>query len=242
MKNRDLKSLLERSWATVPADETKRTGAITIDSVGTASVVLARLGVCDRDGDLLDPGCLANPGDVVPLSEWNHSVVRERATPAGVAVVREKGNQLVADVVFEDSPEGQDSLARVKAEKPDWSWGYRVEAARDVTPDEEAEGVRRAITKLVVIEVSPVDKGASVGSGTLATCEGDAENCPLPAGPKDCSSCERASCLGPNSPRRQAMAGTLKALEHGALSPAQRLRRATRGYLAFLDRQRGRLP
>lgn len=201
MSRHERRAVLER-WATAAAEPEGETKAALY--AGTSSVVLATTGVMDRDADLLVPGLLVNDGDTVDLSSWNHELMHDAAAqPVGRAVIHERGNQLLADVAFDASAEGRAALERVRRERPDLSFGYTVLATRPVTARERAEGVERAITRLRIVEVSFVDRGASAGSATLHTCVGGPDACPLTAGKgADCRACPHAHGLAPDDPQR----------------------------------------
>lgn len=166
-----------------------------IKASGTATAVLGRMGVRDRDGDLLEKGFVANPGVPVPVSQWNHSLIRDpKSKRAGVATVREEGDDFVAEVEWDDTPEGKATCKRVEEERPDWSWGFPEPKSRKPTAAEKALGVKRVITKAHVVEVSPVDAGAGIAQGTLDACCGScsvAKSCkhrgaPKPEGETEC--------------------------------------------------------
>jgi hypothetical protein len=210
----------------------RRTAEVKGPGGDTADAVLARLGVIDRQGDIIDPGCLRNPpGDRVPVSEWNHSYLRDPDAPAaGFATVQEQEGELRARVTFSDTPEGRASAQRVHETLPDWSWGLAEIETRPVTAAERAAGALRAIAKVRVIEVSPVDKGASVASGTLSS---HCASCAL-AGSDKCAACLAGAGLTPCHPRRRALEARVTALSATAatldaadgLPPQHRYRRA----------------
>jgi len=185
--------------------EWRRTGEVKGPAAGTARVILGKIStdpahpVVDRQGDVLCPGLLRNPpGDRIPCSEWNHSYTRDLNAPAaGFGMVREEGGELRATVVFNDTPEGRHAAERTERDRPDWSWTLTEVESRPLTDTEIAAGALRAIVKVRIVEISPVDKGASIGSGTLAaTCEA----CALAAGGK-CSG--TGPGLPPCHPSRQ---------------------------------------
>lgn len=132
---------------------------------GTATVIVATLGVVDRDGDVIERGALLNTTAVVSRKE--HAVMHGE-DPVGRAVLEERGSQLLAHIVFDDGP----SCRLMLDERPDISMGYRAEQTREPTPAERAKGARRIITRLRVLEVSAVTKAAGIGTGVLgASCK-----------------------------------------------------------------------
>ena len=155
---------------------------------GSVTAILGHTGVVDRDGDILDAGSMRPAPDVV-LSAWNHQAIRSGGeAPVGRAVrVREKAGAILADVVFDDTPEGRKACERISTERPDWSFGLRNIETRELTEDERRRGARRAIRRFELFEVSPVDKGASVAQGTAAACCG---SCALAAAGKAHTPCD----------------------------------------------------
>lgn len=185
-----------------------------LNAPDSATAVLARLGVVDRQGDIVDPGCLLNPpGDRVPVSEWQHSYLRNpEAMAAGFASVWEQDGELRARVTFSDTVEGRASAQRVNDLLPDWSWGLAEIETRPLTAAERAAGALRAVHKVRVIEVSPVDRAASIASGTL---ESHCASCAL-AGSGKCSaspgSCATNAGVTPCHPRRRHIDAAIAAL------------------------------
>jgi len=154
--------------------EAKRLG---FKSSGTARIVLGRLKVRDRDGDLLEEDFVANPGEDVPVSVWNHSLIKEPGSArAGVGRVWVEGDEFGADIEWDDTPEGKATCARVLKERPDWSWGFPEPETRTPTKEEKAAGIKRVIVKVPVLELSPVDQGAGIAQGTLEACCGSCKS------------------------------------------------------------------
>ena len=210
----------------------RRTAELKGPGGDTATAVLGRISTdpthptVDRQGDVLRPGLLRNPpGDRVPVSEWQHSYLRNPDAPAaGFATVTEVDGELRAFVTFSDTPEGRNAARRVHEELPDWSWGLSEIEAAPLTAAERAAGAVRAISRVRVIEVSPVDRAASIASGTLSS---HCASCAL-AGAGKCSagSCATGAGFPPCHPRRREQDARLAAL------------RATDATLAAEDDQR----
>jgi hypothetical protein len=170
---------------------------------GTSKIVLGRLGVRDRDGDLLEKGFVANAGDEVPVSQWGHELIKNPgAKRAGVGVVAEEGDEIVAYITWDDTPEGKATCARVDKDRPDWSWGFPEPKTRTPTAEEKAQGIKRVIASVPVLELSPVDQGAGIAQGTLETCCGSCKSkevCthkdkPVPEGDLQCKCSGSCSC------------------------------------------------
>lgn len=140
---------------------------------GRGTAVLGRLGVRDKDGDVLVPGLLGGEQQVplIQAHDWQ--------VPAfGRAVVRERDGEMVADFVLNlETPRGKEwasVLAFDLAHGPiqQWSWGFSVLPNGSEIGTHEDERVR-LLRRIKLHEVSPVVVGASVGSRTLSLKDGD---------------------------------------------------------------------
>lgn len=133
---------------------------------GSFEAVIATFGKVDRDGDIVERGAFNNATvSVLPSHDANH-------VPLGKARIEERGDQAVAVGSFNlDIEAARDwhSALKYDLQHPpaiqEWSWDFRPVEARDDTVDGEA--VRRLVV-LDTKEVSPVLRGASVGSRTIA--------------------------------------------------------------------------
>ena len=131
----------------------------------TARLVVATMGVVDKDDDILAPGsvgrqeCFAGP--------WGHTIARG-ACPIGRAGLHEDGDKLIADVKFWGGiqsavetwislREGSD-LAEVSFGLLPMKWSWNQDYVR-------------VIEQMDVFEVSPVLRGAGVGTGVLSVKE-----------------------------------------------------------------------
>jgi len=223
-----------RAWA--------RTAELKGPGGDTAYAVLARLGVVDRQGDIVDSGCLLNaPGERVPVSFWNHSYLNDPdSMAAGFATVSQEGGELRARVTFNDLAEGRAAARRVHDQLPDWSWGLSEIQTRPLTASERAAGAVRAVHKVRVIEVSPVSRAASVASGTLAaTCA----SCAL-AGSGKCAgsgSCATQAGLPPCHPTRRRIGRMLEQLTAQARQSAKDEEQRRDARIASLEADAARL-
>lgn len=137
---------------------------------GVAEVVLATCGVVDHDQDLLVRGAIPD-GAKALLSRWNHSAMVGGDLPVGEAVVRSVGDEVRAEVTWFDSPAGQEAADVVRRLRPEWSWGFRIKK-HDVA---EVNGrPARRLLAVDLAEVSPVWRGASIGSRTVSAGKDDA--------------------------------------------------------------------
>lgn len=173
--------------------ELKRFKAKAADDCSFTATI-ATLGVVDADGDLVAPGAL--DGQTVPIQpahDQSHHAL-------GKARVEERGGEAVAVGEFNSTQAGRDWCSAVKfdIDNPpaiqEWSWGYvPVEWRMD-----EVDGKQvRVLERVDLLEVSPVIRGASVGTGTR--CAGDG----CKSGDCDCGG-ERRTARVLAEARRQA--------------------------------------
>jgi hypothetical protein len=141
---------------------------------GTGQAIIATLGIPDHDDDVLLPGVFGKQSaKLIPTHSWD-------ACPLGRAMITEKGNEAVADFsMYLDIPVSKDWHTYLKRDfesgtpLAEWSWGFSIKpgAARDG----EIGGKRvRFLGPLPdgspgveVFEVSPVLKGAGIGTRTI---------------------------------------------------------------------------
>lgn len=130
---------------------------------GAFAARFATLEVIDHDGDVILPGAIES-GKEVAVCGWNHD---DDAPPVGVGVIRELGSALVCEGRFYTSTAaGRDTYQVVKerGQSQEWSFGFRIiDAEQGLWRGKPA----RLLRKLDVIEVSPVLRGAGIGTGTI---------------------------------------------------------------------------
>ena len=144
---------------------------------GSFEAVIATLGVVDRDGDIVEPGAFGNATVQVLPAHDSGSV------PLGKAQIVERGNLAIAvgqfNMEIQKAIDWSSSL-RFDLKSPpaiqEWSWGFRIEEASSDTID--GEPVRHLID-VDTFEVSPVLRGASIGTGTLSAKSENGEPLPL---------------------------------------------------------------
>lgn len=134
---------------------------------GEVDLVFSTFGVLDSDGDVTLPGAFED-GKKVPVSAYGHKSW-EGALPVGIATLRQTAREGQANAkFFLDTPDGAATFKTVqrlhKEGLGEWSYGY--------VPEEfhygDHDGVQaRFLSKVGVDEVSPVLKGAGVGTRTL---------------------------------------------------------------------------
>lgn len=134
---------------------------------GEISAVFCTFGVVDHDNDVVLKGAIPQGKEVV-ISAYNHASWGPGAIPVGKGVIRIAGNEAVLDgQLFLDTQAGRDTFNALKqlGDLAEYSWGYDV---LDGTPNQHGG---RNLKSVDVHEVSPVLKGASIGTRTLALKE-----------------------------------------------------------------------
>lgn len=134
------------------------------ETKGEVEAVFATLDVVDKDGDITRKGAFENGAEVV-ISAYNHKSW-EGALPVGMGTISEQGDKVIMKgQFFLNTSGGRDTFEVVKAlgGKGEWSYGFNVD---DSAPTEiEGKSVRE-LRKMTVHEVSPVMRGAGVGTMT----------------------------------------------------------------------------
>lgn len=151
---------------------------------GLVEAVFATLHVKDHDGDITLPGAFGS-GKRVALSSYGHNAVFG-APPAGKGTIREDGDHVVFEGKFNlKTAAGRESFEAVKdmEDLQEWSYAFNIVETGEVTEEMRQQGVRRVLKKVDVFEVSPVLRGAGVGTETLAVKERDRLDDPTPADP-----------------------------------------------------------
>ena len=131
---------------------------------GEISAVFCTFDVVDHDGDIVLKGAIPAGKEVV-ISAYNHASWGPGAVPVGKGVIRIAGNEAVLDgQFFLDTTAGADTFNALKqlGALAEYSWGFDV---LDGTPNQHGG---RDLKSVDVHEVSPVLKGASIGTRTLA--------------------------------------------------------------------------
>jgi hypothetical protein len=147
--------------------------ATTVDVVATSKggvvAVLGSLSGVDLDLDTYDgPGAIV-PREVV-LSAWNHDAAVGTALPVGKGRIDTRGDQIVFDGAYFDTPRGRETYAVIRELGPlsEWSWSMAVTSARR---GERAGKSVRIIERAIPLEASAVLRGAGLGTGTETTEE-----------------------------------------------------------------------
>lgn len=134
---------------------------------GQVDLVFSTFDTLDSDGDVTLAGAFED-GKKVPVSAYGHTSW-EGALPVGIATLRQTPKEGQANAqFFLDTPDGAATFKTVqrlhKEGIGEWSYGYVPEEYHF----DDWEGQQaRFLTKVAVDEVSPVLKGAGVGTRTL---------------------------------------------------------------------------
>lgn len=133
---------------------------------GTFTAQIATLGVVDSDMDITIPGAFPQ-GKELLISAYQHGSW-QGALPVGKATVKEVGDAVIAEGQFNlNSVSGREHYEAVKftGDLQEWSYGFwPVDWEM-----REVDGKQVRILKSVnPVEISPVLKGAGVGTTTLA--------------------------------------------------------------------------
>jgi len=140
-------------------------GEMKVDEKGHIKAAFAQLNVIDSDGDVTVNG--AFPRKDVPMSAYGHTSW-DGALPVGKGAITEDGDWAVFEGdFFMDTTHGHDAYLTVKGlgELAEYSYGFdTLDAERGTFEGEPATYLK----SLDVFEVSPVLKGAGVGTHTLA--------------------------------------------------------------------------
>jgi len=145
-----------------PEFEFKNVKAV-VDETGKISMVFATFGVEDHDGDIVEKSAFID-GQAVAMV-WSHDW--SEIVAKGVIVVTET-EAIFEGQFFMDTLAGQEAYKTVKAmgDLMEYSWGFRT--TKSIWEEREKEHWVRHIVSTEVYEVSPVLKGAGIGTRTLA--------------------------------------------------------------------------
>lgn len=143
-----------------------------MDDEGHGVARIAKLSAVDSDGDTYAAGAFSGESGeqwatILAAHNWQH-------IPLGKARVYEQGDEALAELHLNlDIQAGKDwhqvlkfDLEHASAHPvQEWSYGFYIRDAQQETRDGERV---RVLKRLEVFEVSPVVKGAGVGTGTLS--------------------------------------------------------------------------
>lgn len=142
-----------------------------MDDAGTGLARIAQLSAVDSDGDTYERGAFSwkdGGGQWVQILPAHD----RRAMPLGKAWVYEDGDQALAQLHLNlDTQAGKDWHSTLKFDLAkgnpvqEWSYGYQV-----LDADFQVRGEQRVqvLKRLDVDEISPVIRGAGIGTGTIS--------------------------------------------------------------------------
>lgn len=150
--------------------------AVDTSAIGYVKARLAKIGAKDHDGDILEPGCLKETQ--LRVSAYNHESwpgwYGGGALPIGKGRAWEEDRYLWAEMnllVGDDldgTDEARDTYAVIKGLGSLGEWSFSLEDIKAQWDEEDGERTSRRIKSFKMYEVSPVFRGASVGSRTVA--------------------------------------------------------------------------
>ncbi len=130
---------------------------------GAFRAVFATLDVVDHDGDITVKGAFPEGQEVI-VEPWNH----DYQLPVGKATIHEDDERAWVDGTFLlNTSGGRDHYETVKALGPLTEWSYTFRIIDGTSEERNGERVR-VLRKLDVAGVSPVTRGAGLGTGTIA--------------------------------------------------------------------------
>ena len=141
---------------------------------GAVVARIATLDVVDRDGDLTVSGAFGSVEDI-KVSPFNHSSAYGAALPVGVGKVFERGGAAFFEgLLFLDTFGGRELHTTLKrlseAGAPsEWSYGFEVVESEDAMRGDQRV---RVLKRLALFEVSPVLRGAGIGTQTVSVKSG----------------------------------------------------------------------
>lgn len=154
--------------------QTKHLGPLEIknEERGEVEAVICTLNVVDHDREVVLPGAIKD-GSKVKLSSYGHSAVFGDA-PVGKGTVRVIDDRALLNAqFFMATQRGRESFETVKALGPDseWSIGFVPTKFSPMTKEWEEKGASRLLAAIDLFECSPVLRGASPDTMTLAVKE-----------------------------------------------------------------------
>jgi Caudovirus prohead serine protease len=136
---------------------------------GEIEAVFATLDVVDNDHDIIRPAAIVE-GAKAKLSDYAHSAVFG-AAPVGKGTMHRVGNKAVfRGRYFMSTTRGVEAFNTLKeiGSDQEWSFGYQVLGSEEPEQGDREKGAWRILTKLDSFEVSPVLRGAGIGTRTVS--------------------------------------------------------------------------
>lgn len=136
--------------------------SLKVGESGSVSAVIAQFGVIDHDGDIVEPTAFKS-GQEVAMA-WSH----DWSELVGKGMITVTATEAIFNgSFFMDTQAGMEAYKTVKAmgDLQEWSWGFHTVKS---TWEQREEQMIRHLVETDVYEVSPVLKGAGIGTRTLA--------------------------------------------------------------------------
>lgn len=155
--------------------DTKRICRVEVKDAdrGQVEAVFATFNAVDADGDVTVPGAFTE-GAEVPISAYGHASW-EGALPVGKATISQTSTEAILHgQFFMDTAVGRDTFATVKHLGSLGQWSYGYDAVEFSFAEQDGRRVR-LLKRQLVHEVSPVLRGAGVGTRTLSAKSGRPE-------------------------------------------------------------------
>jgi HK97 family phage prohead protease len=132
-----------------------------VDESGKVSATIATFGVIDSDYDIVEPSAFKSGQEVAMV--WSH----DWSNPVGKGLITVTQTEAIFEgSFFMETVAGQEAYKTVKAmgTLQEWSWGFHTVKS---SLEEQEERMIRHLIETEVYEVSPVLKGAGIGTRTL---------------------------------------------------------------------------
>jgi hypothetical protein len=135
------------------------------DLAGEVLAVIATIGVVDSDGDVVTPTTFED-GWEVPVAYWGHTYGQPPLGKARIEVNESAREVRARCRFFIETQAGNEAVQTIMlmGERGEWSWGFKLLESHAG----KLNGKRcRFLDAIELLEVSPVIKGASVGTRTV---------------------------------------------------------------------------
>lgn len=136
------------------------------DKEGAFRIVFATTNIKDHDNDVTNPGAFP-AGKLIPMSAYQHGSW-EGSLPVGKAVISEVADMAIAEgEFFMNTTHGKDHYETIKSlgDIQEYSYGFKpIEFEYGKFDDQDV----RFLKKVDVFEISPVLRGAGIGTRTLS--------------------------------------------------------------------------
>jgi prohead serine protease len=167
---------------TMTTDSTIHTKSVALElkdeATGEVEAVVATLNVVDRDREVITTDAIKS-GSKVAMSSYGHNIVGffgSSMPPVGKGKLFIEGEKAVfRGKLFLKTERGRETLEVLKEMGKDQEWSFGFQVLGSEVPDEKwrKQGAMAILTKLDAFEVSPVIRGAGIGTHTVSAKEGD---------------------------------------------------------------------